>query len=67
MRPYLPRFFREGDEIELKVVVNNAGAAPLDCGLDLKIFEPETERRSPSSSSRRALQGCEGGAKAAAT
>lgn len=44
VRPYLPRFFREGDEIELKVVVNNAGAAPLDCGLDLKIFDAETDK-----------------------
>ena len=24
-RPYLPRFLREGDRAELKVVVNNAG------------------------------------------
>ena len=25
VRPYLPRFFREGDKAELRVMVNNAG------------------------------------------
>jgi len=44
VRPYLPRFFREGDEIEIKVVVNNAGDKPLDCGLTLKITDTATDR-----------------------
>jgi alpha-2-macroglobulin len=44
VRPYLPRFFREGDEIEIKVVVNNAGKEPLNCGLNLKIYDAATEK-----------------------
>ena len=30
VRPYLPRFLREGDRARLKVVVNNAASVPLD-------------------------------------
>ncbi|MEM7584239.1 MAG: alpha-2-macroglobulin family protein [Acidobacteriota bacterium] len=43
VRPYLPRFFREGDRAELEVVVNNAGETELAGALDFEIFDPETE------------------------
>lgn len=43
VRPYLPRFFREGDRAELKVVVNNAGEEELRGRLDFEIFDPETD------------------------
>ncbi len=43
VRPYLPRFFREGDRAELEVVVNNAGEVDLDGHLDFEIFDPESE------------------------
>ena len=43
VRPYLPRFFREGDRAELRVVVNNAGDNELEGTLDFDILHPETE------------------------
>ncbi len=43
VRPYLPRFFREGDRAELEVVVNNAGEVDLEGHLDFEIFDPETD------------------------
>jgi uncharacterized protein YfaS (alpha-2-macroglobulin family) len=45
VRPYLPRFFREADSAELKVLVNNAAASgpPLSGKLRLQIFDPETQ------------------------
>ncbi len=43
VRPYLPRFLREGDRAVLKVVVNNAGETDLEGRLDLEIFDPDTE------------------------
>lgn len=46
VRPYLPRFFREADSAQLKVMVNNArdkGGAPLSGNLRLEIFDPETQ------------------------
>ena len=43
VRPYLPRFLREGDRAELRVVVNNAGEAPITGQLDFEIRDPETE------------------------
>jgi uncharacterized protein YfaS (alpha-2-macroglobulin family) len=43
VRPYLPRFLREGDRAVLKVVVNNAGEEAFDGALNLKIYDPETE------------------------
>ncbi|MBN2054947.1 hypothetical protein JW905_08490 [bacterium] len=47
VRPYLPRFLREGDEAELRVVVNNAGETDLSGQLLLDIIDPETgENRS---------------------
>lgn len=42
VRPYLPRFFREGDQAVLKVLVNNASDRPLTGSLDLEILDPDT-------------------------
>ncbi len=42
VRPYLPRFFREGDEAELRVVVNNSGAVALAGTLDFAIVDAES-------------------------
>ncbi|HQN97132.1 MAG TPA: MG2 domain-containing protein, partial [Thermoanaerobaculales bacterium] len=42
VRPYLPRFLREGDRAAIRVVVNNAGASPLDGTLDFEISDPDT-------------------------
>ena len=44
VRPYVPRFFREGDSAELKVVVNNAGDKPLSGALTLDIVDPDTKK-----------------------
>jgi hypothetical protein len=42
VRPYLPRFLREGDRVEIKVVVNNAGDAELAGLFDLALEDPDT-------------------------
>ncbi|MGI5862396.1 MAG: alpha-2-macroglobulin family protein [Myxococcales bacterium] len=42
VRPYLPRFVREGDEARLKVVVNNAADRALDGQVVFDIVDPET-------------------------
>lgn len=42
VRPYLPRFFREGDKAELRVMVNNAGQAALSGDVALEIYDPLT-------------------------
>jgi uncharacterized protein YfaS (alpha-2-macroglobulin family) len=42
IRPYPPRFLREGDVAHLKVVVNDAGETPLAGEATLEIFDPET-------------------------
>jgi uncharacterized protein YfaS (alpha-2-macroglobulin family) len=42
VRPYLPRFLREGDQAAIRVVVNNAGEAPLEGTLDFEITDPDT-------------------------
>ncbi len=42
VRPYLPRFLREGDRAELQVVVNNASEQPLAGEVRLEILDPET-------------------------
>ena len=42
VRPYLPRFFREGDRAELRVVVNNAGDAPLEGTLNFEILDAQS-------------------------
>jgi uncharacterized protein YfaS (alpha-2-macroglobulin family) len=44
VRPYLPRFFREGDAAALKVVVNNAGKETLTGEATLEIYDPETNQ-----------------------
>lgn len=45
VRPYVPRFFREGDEARLEVVVNNAAERALAGTLRLEIIDPDTEER----------------------
>jgi uncharacterized protein YfaS (alpha-2-macroglobulin family) len=42
VRPYLPRFFREGDKAELRVMVNNAGEGELAGEVALEVFDPAT-------------------------
>jgi hypothetical protein len=42
VRPYVPRFLREGDEAVLKVVVNNASAKTLSGRVVLDVLDPET-------------------------
>jgi uncharacterized protein YfaS (alpha-2-macroglobulin family) len=42
VRPYVPRFLREGDRAEIKVVVNNASAKPLSGTLAFEITNPAT-------------------------
>jgi uncharacterized protein YfaS (alpha-2-macroglobulin family) len=44
VRPYLPRFLREGDHAELKVVVNNAGESELSGILDLEILDADSDQ-----------------------
>ncbi len=42
VRPYLPRFLREGDRAELRVMVNNAAQSDLSGTLDFDIRDPAT-------------------------
>jgi uncharacterized protein YfaS (alpha-2-macroglobulin family) len=44
VRPYVPRFLREGDEAVLSVVVNDAGEKALSGRLTLDILDPDTNR-----------------------
>jgi uncharacterized protein YfaS (alpha-2-macroglobulin family) len=44
VRPYLPRFLREGDQAEIKVVVNNASDKELTGSLKFDLIDPETEQ-----------------------
>lgn len=44
VRPYLPRFLREGDRAELQVVVNNASDGPLSGEVVIDILEPGTDK-----------------------
>jgi len=44
VRPYLPRFLREGDVAEVRVVVNNATEAALSGRVTLDVVDPESER-----------------------
>ena len=55
VRPYLPRFLREGDRAELRVVVNNAADRELDGHRSPSTSSTPTPRRacSASSASRR--------------
>ncbi len=43
VRPYLPRFLREGDEAELKVVVDNASEREFKGKVTFDILDPETD------------------------
>ncbi len=43
VRPYLPRFLREGDQAAIKVVVNNAGEEELTGLLDFELIDAETK------------------------
>ena len=42
VRPYLPRFLREGDRAEIKVVTNNASDRELKGNVVLEILDPDT-------------------------
>ncbi|MBM3275064.1 MAG: hypothetical protein FJZ00_07915, partial [Candidatus Sericytochromatia bacterium] len=42
VRPYMPRFIREGDMAELQVVVNNATSKPMSGQVSLEILDPDT-------------------------
>ena len=42
VRPYLPRFLREGDRAEIAIVVNNAGDVPFSGSVDFAISDPES-------------------------
>ncbi|MGZ6972097.1 MAG: alpha-2-macroglobulin family protein, partial [Thermoanaerobaculia bacterium] len=42
VRPYLPRFFREGDKAELRVMVKDAGDKEMAGEVALEIFDPVT-------------------------
>ncbi len=42
VRPYMPRFLREGDKAQLQVVVNNATDKPLAGQVTLEIVDPES-------------------------
>ena len=44
VRPYLPRFIREGDEATIKVVVNNASDKDLTGELRFEIIDSQTEK-----------------------
>ena len=43
VRPYLPRFLREGDEALLKVMVSNLSGEALDGKVVLHVLDPRTE------------------------
>ena len=43
VRPYLPRFLREGDQAELRIVVQNAGEESLSGTLDLDLLDPASD------------------------
>ncbi len=44
VRPYLPRFLREGDQAEIKVVVNNASDHQLKGTLNFDIIDTSSEQ-----------------------
>ena len=44
VRPYLPRFLREGDKAEIKVVVNNASDREFRGNVKLDILDPESNK-----------------------
>ena len=42
VRPYVPRFLREGDRAELKIVVNNATDREMSGRVEIDILDPDT-------------------------
>ncbi|MCB0392009.1 MAG: hypothetical protein KDD58_12005 [Bdellovibrionales bacterium] len=44
IRPYLPRFLREGDRGELKIAVNNSSNQQMKVNLTAEIIDPQTEK-----------------------
>ncbi|MCP4292278.1 MAG: hypothetical protein GY780_10655 [bacterium] len=42
VRPSFPRFFREGDRAEIKVLLNNSTDQKLRCKVDFSIYDEET-------------------------
>lgn len=44
IRPYLPRFFREGDEAEIKLVINNSGDKELKGTTSFEILDEEGKK-----------------------
>lgn len=42
VRPYVPRFLREGDQAEIRVVVNNASKGTMTGDVNFDIEDPET-------------------------
>ncbi|MCX7830632.1 MAG: hypothetical protein N2445_06195, partial [Acidobacteria bacterium] len=49
VRPYLPRFLREGDEIRIRVMVNNTFSKDIESKLNLKILDAESGKEITSS------------------
>ena len=43
VRPYIPRFLREGDRAKLEIAVNNAGAERRDGIVSVKIIQTDSE------------------------
>ncbi len=44
VRPYLPRFLREGDRALIRVLINNAGEVALAGTFDLDVVDPQSEQ-----------------------
>jgi uncharacterized protein YfaS (alpha-2-macroglobulin family) len=44
VRPYLPRFLREGDEAVIAVVVNDSGERAMKGSVELDVLDPATQR-----------------------
>ena len=44
VRSYLPRFLREGDVADLKIVVNNASKAEINGILEIDLIDPESKK-----------------------
>src|SRR6185312_14393423 len=44
VRPYLPRFLRESDQVSLKVVIQNASKQALAGNLSFELIDPQTEK-----------------------
>ncbi len=43
VRPYVPRFLREGDRADLKIVVNNASDRDMSGRVAIDILDPDTD------------------------